>query len=92
MCWFSLRATWRALSLRVVVHVPIEGAWLCIRSSPPSPGHLGFLVYIPLGGVPNELQTSRVLLLVLRCIYILTQLAAMRLAGQTMDASSYVLV
>ena len=75
-----------------MVHVPTEDAWLCILSSPPSPGHLGFLVYIPLGGVQNELQTSRVLLLVLRCIYILTQLVAMWLAGQTMDASSYVLV
>ena len=70
MCWFRMRAWWRALSLRAVVHVPTEDAWLCILSSPPSPGHLGFLAYIPLGGVPNELQTSRVLLLVLRCIYI----------------------
>ena len=70
MCWFRMRAWWRALSLRVVVHVPIEDAWLCILSSPPSPGHLGFLVYIPPGGVQNELQTSRVLLLLLRCIYI----------------------
>ena len=87
-----MRAWWRAPSLRVVVHVPTEDAWLCILSSPPSPGHLGFLAYIPLGGVPNELQTSRVLLLVLRCIYILTQLVAMWLAGQTMDASSSVLV
>ena len=33
------------------MHVPIEDAWLCILSLPPSPGHLGFLVYIPLGGV-----------------------------------------
>ena len=87
-----MRATWRAPSLRVVVHVPIEDAWLCILSTLLSPGHLGFLVYIPLGGVPNELQTSRVLLLVWRCIYILSQLVALWLAGQTMDASSYVLV
>ena len=68
--WFVMRAACRALSLQVGVNVPIEDAWLCILSSPPSPGHLGFLVYIPLGGVQNELQTSRVLLLVLRCIYI----------------------
>ena len=67
--WFVMRAACRALSLQVGVHVPIEDAWLRILSSPPSPGHLGFLVYIPLGGVQNELQTSRVLLLVLRCIY-----------------------
>ena len=65
-----MRAACRALSLQVGVHVPIEDAWLRILSSPPSPGHLGFLVYIPLGGVQNELQTSRVLLLVLCCIYI----------------------
>ena len=52
-------------------HVSLEDAWLCILSSPPSPGHEAFVVYIPIGGVRHELQTSRVLLLVLHCTYIL---------------------
>ena len=51
-------------------HVSLEDAWLCILSSPPSPGHEAFVVYIPIGGVQHALQTSRVLLLVLHCTYI----------------------
>ena len=46
------------------------GAGLCILSSPPSEGHLAFVVYIPNGGVLHGLQASRALLLPLRCVHI----------------------
>ena len=68
--WFLSVAACDGLFLHVAEHVCLKDAWLCILSSPPSPGHRAFVVYVPIGGVQHELQTSRVMLLVLHCIYI----------------------
>eukprot|EP00439_Symbiodinium_sp_Y106_P047366 s1575_g6.t1 len=61
--WFLSVAACDGLFLHVAEHVSLKDAWLCILSSPPSPGHQAFVVYIPIGGVQNKLQTSRVMLL-----------------------------
>ena len=55
---------------RLVCRPVAMGAGLCILSSPPSEGHLAFVVYIPNGGVLHGLQASRVLLLALHCVHI----------------------
>ena len=68
--WFLSVAACDGLFLHVAEHVSLKDAWLCILSSPPSPGHQAFVMYVPIGGVQHELQTSRVLLLVWHCIYI----------------------
>ena len=46
---------WPGAALR---SVEVVDAWLRILSSPPCVGHLGFMVYVHSGSVPDGLRAS----------------------------------
>ena len=67
--------------------VLVVDAWLCILSSPPHVGHLGFMVYVLSGGVLNRRQAGRVLLLAWSLHPYSYPCSVASAAGQTMNAS-----